>query len=115
MLSSNGVEREINGETSIVDGAEVTVATEREELSLSLSQLDNGASVIFELPGFATAASGAQQSSLDALRAASGTSYYQSNDALWVKVVVETPAGGAGGGRGGFGGFGGGTSIQVSR
>jgi cell migration-inducing and hyaluronan-binding protein len=69
--------------------------------------------VIFELPGFTTAASGTEQSSLDALRDASETSYYVDDDALWVKVVVvDNPAGG-GRGRGNFGG--GGTSVQVSR
>ncbi len=43
--------------------------------------------MIFELPGFTTAASGTQQSSLDALRKASDTSYFKGKDALWVKVV----------------------------
>jgi len=66
--------------------------------------------VIFELPGFTTAASGTELSSLDALRQANATSYYKGNDALWVKLVST----GGGGGRGGFGG-GGGTSIEVSR
>jgi cell migration-inducing and hyaluronan-binding protein len=70
--------------------------------------MDNGSWVVFELPGFATAAAGAEQSSLDALRAAGDTSYYNDEDALWVKIVVS---GGGGGGRG----RGGGNSIQVSR
>jgi len=65
--------------------------------------------VIFELPGFATAASGTPQDSLDALRKASVTSYYKGKDALWVKVVsngegARTSGPGAGG-----------TSVQVSR
>ena len=49
--------------------------------------------MIFELPGFTTAASGAPQASLDALRKASDTSYFKDKDALWVKVVSPvTPA-----------------------
>jgi cell migration-inducing and hyaluronan-binding protein len=73
--------------------------------------MDSGSWVIFELPGFTTAASGAEQSSLDALRRASDTSYYKGKDALWVKVVSNTNGarGPAGGGPGG------GTSLQVSR
>jgi len=43
--------------------------------------------VIFELPGFTTAASGTEESSLDALRKASATSYYKGNGSLWVKLV----------------------------
>ncbi len=56
-------------------------------MSLSLTELDKGSWVIFELPGFTTAASGTQQNSLDALRKASDTSYFKDKDALWVKVV----------------------------
>jgi cell migration-inducing and hyaluronan-binding protein len=122
VISSNGVEFTATGQTGVVAGAEISVATEREELSISLSQLDTGAWVIFELPGFTTAASGSEQSSLAALRDASDTSYYVDDDALWVKLVVEDTGGGAagaggrgGGGRGGFGGFGGGTSVTVNR
>jgi cell migration-inducing and hyaluronan-binding protein len=75
--------------------------------------MDNGSWVVFELPGFTTAAAGAQQSSLAALRDARDTSYYKNGDTLWVKLVVANAGGG--GGRGGPGGFGGGTSIDVSR
>jgi cell migration-inducing and hyaluronan-binding protein len=77
-------------------------------VSLSLTELDPGSWVIFELPGFTTAASGAEQSSLDALRKASDTSYYKGTDALWVKVVSNGNGANAGG-------PGGGTSLQVSR
>jgi hypothetical protein len=62
---------------------------------------------MFELPGFTTAASGTQQSSLDALRAASDTSYFKDEDAMWVKVVSP--------GDNGRGAPGGGASIEVSR
>ena len=80
-------------------------------MSLTLTELNPGSWVIFELPGFTTAASGAEQSSLDALRKASDTSYFKDQDALWVKLVSN--GNGAGGPRGG--GPGQGTSLQVSR
>jgi cell migration-inducing and hyaluronan-binding protein len=70
--------------------------------------MDEGSWVIFDLPGFTTAASGAQQHSLDALRDASDTSYYRDEDSLWVKLVAaETGVGPLG--------FRGGASIDVSR
>jgi hypothetical protein len=73
--------------------------------------MDEGSWVIFELPGFTTAASGTEQRSLDALRAASDTSYFKGQDALWVKVVSNGD-----GARGPIGGGpGAGTSLQVSR
>jgi hypothetical protein len=90
--------------TNVRAGTEIKVTTERPTVSLSLTELDAGSWVIFELPGFTTAAAGAEQSSLDALRTASATSYYKGQDALWVKIVSTT-----GGGRGGGG------SVQVSR
>jgi cell migration-inducing and hyaluronan-binding protein len=83
------------------------VTTERPSLPLTLTELDRGSWVIFELPGFTTAASGTPQDSLDALRTASATSYYKDMDALWVKVVSNGDAGN--------GTPGGGTSVQVSR
>jgi cell migration-inducing and hyaluronan-binding protein len=42
--------------------------------------MDSGSWVMFELPGFTTAASGTPQDSLDALRKASATSYYKGPD-----------------------------------
>jgi len=65
------------------------VTTERPNLPLTLNELDRGSWVIFELPGFTTAASGAPQDSLDALRTASVTSYYKGKDSLWVKIVSD--------------------------
>jgi cell migration-inducing and hyaluronan-binding protein len=113
VLSRNGVEFTPTGETSVMAGTEIRVITERQDLPISVSQLNGGSWVIFELPGFTTAASGTEQSSLQALRAASETSYFKGDDALWVKVVAAgAPPGG--GVRGGFGG-GGGSSINVSR
>ena len=76
-------------------------------MSLILTEMDAGSWVIFELPGFTTAASGAEQSSLDALRTASDTSDFKDKDALWVKVISTGDAGN--------GAPGGGTSVQVSR
>jgi cell migration-inducing and hyaluronan-binding protein len=106
ILSRNGTETDLTG-TNVRAGTEIKVTTEREDLSLSLSQLDNGSWVIFEVPGFTTAASGTEQSSLDALRAASDTSYFKDQDALWVKVVAS--------GDRGNGASSGGGSINVSR
>ena len=83
------------------------VTTERPSVSLSLTEMDAGSWVIFQLPGFTTAASGTEQSSLDALRKASETSYFKDKDALWVKVVSNGDAGN--------GAPGGGTIVQVSR
>ena len=84
------------------------MATERPNVSLSVTELDKGSWVIFELPGFTTAASGTPQTSLDALRQASETSYFKSNDSLWVKLVSS---GDPGGGAPNVGA----TSVQVSR
>jgi cell migration-inducing and hyaluronan-binding protein len=73
--------------------------------------MDKGSWVIFQLPGFKTAASGTEENSLDALRKASDTAYFKDKDSLWVKVVSNGD-----GARGPIGGGpGGGTSVQVSR
>src|SRR5687768_10946464 len=92
-------------------GTEIKMTTDRPSMFLTLTEMDSGSWVIFELPGFTTAASGTEQSSLDALRKASDTSYFKDKDALWVKVVSN-----GNGARGPIGGGpGGGTSLQVSR
>ena len=108
VLSRNGKEYNVTG-TNIRAGTEIKVTTERPTVSLSLTELDKGSWVIFQLPGFTTAASGTQQNSLDALRMSSDTSYFKDKDALWVKVVST------GEGAQGAGPFVGGTSVQVSR
>jgi hypothetical protein len=114
MLSRNGRDFEFRGQTTIRSGAELTINTNRESLPLSLSQMDEGSYVIFELPGFTTAAAGTEQDSLAALRSASDTSYYRDGDTLWVKLVVDVvERSGAAGSPGNFGG--GGASVQVSR
>jgi cell migration-inducing and hyaluronan-binding protein len=102
ILSRNGQEYDLTG-TNVRAGTEITVTTERPEVSLSLTELDKGSWVMFELPGFTTAASGTEQSSLDALRRASDTSYFKDQDALWVKVVSNGGTGRSA------------TAIQVSR
>jgi cell migration-inducing and hyaluronan-binding protein len=111
VLSRNGRDFTITGETTVPADTEIKVATERPKVSLSLRQLDKGAWIIFDLPGFTTAASGTQENSLEGLRKAKDTAYFKDKDALWVKVVsTGLPAGG-----GGASGFGGGTSVEVSR
>ena len=92
--------------TNVRAGTEIKVTTERPTVSLRLTELDKGSWVIFQLPGFNTAASGTQQTSLEALRAASDTSYFKDSDALWVKVV-STDSGPIG--------LGGTATLQVSR
>jgi cell migration-inducing and hyaluronan-binding protein len=52
--------------------------------------------VVFELPGFAKAASGKQQDSLDAPRKATETSYFKGADGVWVKLVIPTAPKGVG-------------------
>ncbi len=69
------------------------MTTERPAFGLTLAEMDPGSWLIVELPGFTTAASGAPQKSLDALRKASGNAYYKSKDALWVKLVSDGDTG----------------------
>jgi len=106
VLSRNGKEYTVTG-TNVRAGTEIKVATERPSVNLNLTELDAGSWVIFELPGFTTAASGTPQDSLDALRKASATSYYKGTDELWVKIVSN--------GDPGNGAPSGGTSLLVSR
>ena len=113
VLSRNGREFEFRGQTTIRGGAEVTVTTDRETLPLSLSQMDDGSWVIFELPGFTTASAGQQVSSVAALHEVSETAYFSDGDALWVKLVVDNQN--AATANTGPAGFAGGTSVEVSR
>ena len=87
------------------------MTTERPTLNINVKELDAGSWVMFELPGFTTASAGTEQSSLDALRNASATSYYKGNGSLWVKLVSTGDILGSGPGRG----PGGGASLQASR
>ena len=111
VLSRNGKEFTADGETNVRAGTEYKVTTERPTVNINVKELDAGSWVMFELPGFTTAASGTEQSSLDALRKASATSYYKGNGSLWVKVVSTGDVLGSGPGRG----PGAGDSLQVSR
>ena len=111
VLSRNGKEFAITAETNVRAGTEIKVTTERPALNLSVKELDSGSWVIFELPGFTTAASGTEQSSTDALRKASATSYYKGNGELWVKLVSSGDVLGSGPASGPSGG----ASLQASR
>jgi len=91
-LVRNGREFHITGNQSTVRaGTEIEVKTERPKVTLSVSEMDQGSWVIFQLPGFANASSGKEQASLDALRKANETSYFRDGDDLWVKLVVTKP------------------------
>jgi cell migration-inducing and hyaluronan-binding protein len=110
VLSRNGKEYTQTA-SNVRSGTEIKVTTERPTMSINLNEMDAGSWVILELPGFTTAASGTEQSTLDALRTATDTSYFKGKDALWVKVVSNGV-----GARGPIGGGpGGGPSLQVSR
>jgi len=111
VLSRNGSEFAVSGETNVRAGSEFKVTTARPNLNLTVKELDAGSWVMFELPGFTTAESGTEQSSLDALRSASATSYYKDNDSLWVKIVSTGDVLGSGPGKP----PGPGDSLQVSR
>jgi cell migration-inducing and hyaluronan-binding protein len=106
VLSRNGRNFTVTGATNVRSGTEIKAETQASPVSINLSEMDAGSWVMFELPGFTTASAGTPQTSMDALRTASATSYYKSDNALWLKVVS------AGGGRGGRGGAG---AIQVTR
>ncbi len=94
MLSRNGRRWEYTGQTTIRSGAEVRVETSRTDLSLSLREMEDGSWVVFELPGFTTAAAeDLQQPSLEALRAADSTAWFRDEDSLWVKLVVDNSGG----------------------
>ena len=105
VLSRNGKDYTLTA-TNVRAGTEIKVTTERPTVSLRVTELDKGSWVIFQLPGFNTADSGTQQTSLDALRTASDTSYFKDKDALWVKLVSPDS---------GPLGLGGATALQVSR
>ncbi len=89
ILSRNGREFEFRGQTTIPSGAEVRIDTARESVPLSISAMDVGSWVVFELPGFTAADTGVEQTSLEALRGASETAYYKDDETLWVKIVAD--------------------------
>jgi len=88
-LRRKGKDHKITANQSNVrSGTEILVNTDRQQISLSVREMDQGSWVVFELPGFTSAAAGKQQDSLDALRKAGETSYFKDKDGLWVKLVV---------------------------
>src|SRR5690606_7042379 len=64
ILSRDGKDYQLTG-TNVRAGTEIKVKTERPSVNLSLSELNPGSWVIFELPGFTTAAAGTAVDSLD--------------------------------------------------
>jgi hypothetical protein len=89
VLTRNGKDFKLTGtQATVRSGIEVKVKTERPQLNLSLAEMNKDSWIMFELPGFASAASGTKQDSMDALRKATVTSYFKDKDALWVKLVV---------------------------
>jgi cell migration-inducing and hyaluronan-binding protein len=113
-LSRNGKDFKVTANQSTVRaGTEIRVKTERPEVAISLSEMAKDSWVVFELPGFANAASGKQQGSIGALRKATETSYFKGPDAVWVKLVIPTAPKGVG--RDQFGPLDTQTSITVSR
>ena len=87
VLSRNGRKFNVTGDTTVRAGTEIKAETEPPSVSISVSELDSGSWVIFELPGFTSATTGTPQNSLDALRNATSTSYYNGDGSLWVKLV----------------------------
>ena len=86
-LIRNGKEFKAPGDqTTVKAGTEMEVKTERPEVTLSLTEMDKGSWVMFKLAGFAKAASGAQQGSMDALRKANETSWFKDKNDVWVKL-----------------------------
>ncbi|MEO8314379.1 MAG: hypothetical protein ABI645_06240, partial [Pseudomonadota bacterium] len=87
LITRNGNEVVSNGETNVRAGSEFTVKTEDKSVNIRVRELEAGSWVMFKMPGFAKAAAGAEENSLDALRNASKTSWFKANDAVWVKLV----------------------------
>lgn len=91
-LVRNGKEFKIFGDQSTVKaGTEIEVKTERQEVTLSLTEMEQGSWVIFELPGFTNAATGTQQGTMDALHQVNETSYFNDGATMWVKLVADAP------------------------
>jgi hypothetical protein len=89
-VTRNGKDHKITANQSNVrSGTEMRVNTEREVLHLGVREMDQGAWVIFELPGYDHATSGIQQDSMEALRDSSLTSWFKDKDSVWVKLVVS--------------------------
>ena len=97
VLSRNGKDFKMTvNQSTVRAGTEIRVKSERPEVALSLSEMAKDSWVVFELPGYASATSGKQQDSIDALRKATETSYFKGPDAVWVKLVIPTAPKGVG-------------------
>jgi cell migration-inducing and hyaluronan-binding protein len=97
VLSRNGKDFKMTvNQSTVRAGTEIRVKSERPEVALSLSEMAKDSWVVFELPGYASATSGKQQDSLDALRKATETSYFKGPDAVWVKLVIPAAPKGVG-------------------
>jgi cell migration-inducing and hyaluronan-binding protein len=109
VLIRDGRKFTVTGDTTVRAGTEIRAESEAPSLNIGVRELDSGSWVIFELPGYSTAATGTAQTSMDALRSATSTSYYKREGTLWVKLVSSggSPRPGRGGGAA--------DSIQVSR
>src|ERR1041385_8186817 len=70
VLSRDGRKFTVSGPTTVLASTEIRAESEAPSLNISLSEMDNGSWVIFELPGYTTAAAGDAQTSMDALRSA---------------------------------------------
>jgi len=91
-LVRNGKEFKVFSDQSTVKaGTEIQVKTEREEVTLSLAEMDEGSWVMFELPGFSNSVSGMEQHSMDALHLADETSWFNDGESMWVKLVAAPP------------------------
>ena len=88
-LRRNGREFDYRGQTTIRSGAQLKVETARASVPLRLSSMDDGSWVMLEMPGFSTADAGMKLNSMAALREASGLSYYDDGETLWVKLVAS--------------------------
>jgi cell migration-inducing and hyaluronan-binding protein len=109
VLTRNSRKLSVNGDTTVLAGTEIRAESEAPSLNISVRELDSGSWVLVELPGYSTAATGTAQTSMEALRSATSTSYYKGDGTLWVKLVSSgrSPRPGRGGGTA--------DSIQVSR
>jgi len=89
-ITRNGKDHKITAnQSNIRSGTQMRVNTDREVLHLGVRELDQGAWVIFELPGYDHAVSGIEQSSMEDLRDASLSSWYKEGNTVWVKLVVS--------------------------
>ncbi|HEX4485315.1 MAG TPA: helix-turn-helix domain-containing protein, partial [Terriglobales bacterium] len=97
VLSGNGRKFTVSGDTTVLAGTEIRAESEAPSLTISLRELDSGSWVIFELPGYSSAATGTAETSMDALRSATSTSYYRGEKLLsggvqQVRVVLRAVA-----------------------